>query len=128
VCRTASGGEKRFYVLQFPESVDDGEAGGLAAKMRERLGEGQPEMGELPPLLTFEFTDEEREEIGEAIAMTDAAKRMTEECASADRPDTCGRKPKQGITWKRFWDQFFNIRKPTCDDGWNGREYTTSCD
>ena len=50
VCRTASGAEESFYVLQLAEGVeDDGEAGGLAMKMQKKLGEEQPEMGDLPP-------------------------------------------------------------------------------
>ena len=47
--------------------------------------------------MKFDFTEEEKIEIGEAMAETDAIKRMTDECAGADRPDTCGPKPKQGI-------------------------------
>jgi hypothetical protein len=97
VCRTASGAKKSFYVLQLAEGADDGEAGGLALKMQKKLGIEQPEMGELPPFMQFEFTDEEKIELGEAMAETDAIKRMTEECAGADRPDTCGPKPKQGL-------------------------------
>ena len=100
VCRTASGAKDSFYVLQLAEGADDGEAGGLAAKMQKKLGTEQAEVGELPPLLTFEFTDEERKEIGEVLAETDAIKRMTEECASADRPETCGPMPKQGAAWQ----------------------------
>ena len=110
VCRTVSGAKDSFYVLQLAEGADDGEAGGLAAKMQKKLGTEQAEVGELPPLLTFEFTDEERKEIGEVLAETDAIKRMTEECASADRPETCGPKPKQGamastllFTLLRWW-------------------------
>ncbi|MFT5089305.1 MAG: hypothetical protein ACI8PG_003673, partial [Planctomycetota bacterium] len=76
VCRTASGAEESFYVLQLPMVVeDDGEAGGLDMKMQKKLGEEQPEMGDLPPLLTFEFTAEERTEMDEAIAETDAGRR-----------------------------------------------------
>ena len=97
VCRTASGAKDSFYVLQLAEGADDGEAGGLAAKFHEEHGTGQAEVGELPPLLTFEFTEEERIEMGEVLAATDAMKRMSEECAGADRPDTCGPKPKQGL-------------------------------
>lgn len=97
VCRTASGAKDSFYVLQLAEGADDGEAGGLAAKFHEKHGTGQAEVGELPPLLTFEFTEEERIEMGEVLAATDAIKRMSEECAGADRPDTCGPKPKQGV-------------------------------
>ena len=54
-------------------------------------------MGALPPLMQFDFTDEEKIEIGEAIAGTDAIKRMTEECAGEDRPDGCGPENKQCI-------------------------------
>jgi hypothetical protein len=97
VCRTVSGAKDSFYVLQLAEGADDGEAGGLALKMQKKLGIEQPEMGELPPFMQFEFTDEEKIELGEAMAETDAIKRMTEECAGADRPDTCGPKPKQGL-------------------------------
>ena len=117
VCRTASGAEESFYVLRMPlaegdahdvprrgllanqEAVeeDEGETGGFAAKFHEKHGTGQAEMGELPPFMQFEFTDEEKIELGEAMAETDAMKRMTEECTGADRPDTCGPKPKQGV-------------------------------
>ena len=113
VCRTASGAEESFYVLRMPLAEGDAHdvpRRGLAAKFHEKHGTEQPEVGELPPLLTFEFTDEERKEIGEALAETDAIKRMTEECASADRPETCGPKPKQGamastllFTLLRWW-------------------------
>jgi hypothetical protein len=69
-------------------------------------------MGELPPVMQFEFTEEEKIEIGEAMAETDAIQRMIEECAGADRPDTCGPPPKQGgawrvagavTSWMKFW-------------------------
>jgi hypothetical protein len=100
VCRTASGAEESFYVLRMPLAEGDAHdvpRRGLAAKFHEKHGTGQPEMGELPPFMQFEFTDEEKIEIGEAMAETDAMKRMREECAGADRPDTCGPKPKQGF-------------------------------
>ena len=97
MCRTASGAKDSFYVLQLAEGADDGEAGGLALKMQKKLGIEQPEMGELPPFMQFEFTEEERIEMGEVLAATDAMKRMSEECAGADRPVTCGPKPKQGV-------------------------------
>jgi hypothetical protein len=103
VCRTASGAEESFYVLQLAEGVeDDGEAGGLAMKMQKKLGEEQPEMGDLPPFLTFEFTEEERIEMGEVLADTDAFKRMTEECSSADRPESCGPIiPSRSEVWRQ---------------------------
>jgi hypothetical protein len=101
ICDTKDGAKDSFYVLQLAEGADDGEAGGLAAKFHEKHGTGQPEMGELPPAMQFDFTDEEKIEIGEAMAETDAIKRMIEECAGADRPDTCGPKPKQGV-WTNF--------------------------
>ncbi len=109
VCRTASGANDSFYVLQLAVGADDGEAGDLDSSIKMTLELEQPEMGEATSLLQFEFTDEEREEIGEAIAETDAIKRMTEECASADRPDTCGPKPKQGMSGEScgFWGSFF---------------------
>ena len=100
VCRTASGAEESFYVLRMPLAEGDAHdvpRRGLAAKFHEKHGTEQPEMGELPPFMQFEFTDEEKIELGEAMAETDAIKRMTEECAGADRPDTCGPKPKQGL-------------------------------
>jgi hypothetical protein len=97
VCRTASGANDSFYVLQLAAGADDGEAGDLDSSIKMTLELEQPEMGVLPPLLQFEFTDEEKIELGEAMAETDAMKRMTEECAGADRPDSCGPKPKQGI-------------------------------
>jgi hypothetical protein len=106
VCRTASGAKDSFYVLRVPDQDDqedveddEGEGGGLAAKWQKDLAQEQPEMGELPPFMQFEFTEEEKIEIGEAMAETDAMKRMTEECAGADRPDTCGPKPKQSIVF-----------------------------
>ena len=100
-CRTASGAKDSFYVLQLAEGADDGEAGGLVAKFHEKHGTGQPEMGELPPFKQFEFTEEEKIEIGEAMAGTDAIKRMNDECAGADRPDTCGPTSTQGIDWQK---------------------------
>jgi hypothetical protein len=94
VCRTASGAEESFYVLQLAEGVeDDGEAGGLAAKFREKqesVEPGQIEFGDLPPYMQFEFTEEESAEIDEALDGTDAIQRMNEECAGADAPETCG--------------------------------------
>jgi len=100
VCRTASGAKDSFYVLQLAEGADDGEAGGLAAKMQKKLGTEQAEVGELPPLLTFEFTEEERIEMGEVLAATDAVKRMTEECSSADRPESCGPQVINKEAWR----------------------------
>ena len=47
--------------------------------------------------MKFDFTEEEKIEIGEAMAETDAIKRMMEECASTDRPDTCGPKTTEGL-------------------------------
>jgi len=73
VCRTAEGAQKSFYVFHFAEGTDDGEAGGLAAKMQKKLGTEQPEMGELPPFLLFDGTEEEWREIEIAIGETDAA-------------------------------------------------------
>ena len=57
-------------------------------------------MGELPHLLTFEFTEEERIEMGEVLAATDAVKRMTEECSSADRPESCGPQVINKEAWR----------------------------
>lgn len=43
------------------------------------------------PFLLFDWTEEEKLEIEEAIAGTEAAKRLIVECSSADRPDRgCG--------------------------------------
>ena len=104
ICDTKDGAKDSFYVLRVPDQddqedveEDEGETGGLAAKFHEKYGTGQPEMGELPPFMQFDFTDEEKIEIGEAIAGTDAIKRMAEECAGEDRPDGCGPESKQGI-------------------------------
>ena len=87
MCRTAEGAQKSFYVFHFAEGADDGEAGGLAAKMQKKLGTEQPE---LPPFLLFDWTEEEWREINIAIGETDAANRMSEECAGADAPEACG--------------------------------------
>ena len=64
--------------------------------------------------MKFDFTEEEKMEIGEAMAETDAIKRMNLKCAGADRPDACGQDFKQGImrlpsgvpgrcTWGFWW-------------------------
>jgi hypothetical protein len=122
VCRTASGAKKSFYVLQLAEGADDGEAGGLAAKFHEKHGTGQPEMGVLPPFMLFDFTDEEKIEIGEAMAETDAIQRMVEECAGADRPDTCGPKVKQGFLrdgLTPFWQDGGGCEGDGCDEGFD---------
>ena len=93
ICDTKDGAKDSFYVLQLAEGADDGEAGGLAAKFREKqesVEPGQIEVGDLPPYMQFEFTEEERDEIDEAMEGTDAIQRMNEECAGADAPETCG--------------------------------------
>jgi hypothetical protein len=90
VCRTASGAEESFYVLQLAEGVeDDVEAGGLAAQVpgvfRSRSGYRMTiELSDLPPSMQFEFTEEESAEIAEAMAGTDAMQRMNEECTGPD--------------------------------------------
>jgi hypothetical protein len=104
VCRTASGAEESFYVLRMPLAEGDAHdvpRRGLADKFHEKHGTGQPEMGALPPLLTFEWTKEEKLEIQEAMAGTDAFQRFEEECSSAEPPETCGSNSRKRASWAK---------------------------
>jgi hypothetical protein len=115
VCRTASGAEESFYVLQLAEGVeDDGEAGGLAAKFHEKHGTGQAEESSAThfPFLLFDWNEEELKEIIVAIGETDAAKRMIEECAdpSEQQMEACGISDNNSIgAWqaRRCYDHFW---------------------
>ena len=95
VCDTKDGAKDSFYVLHLgdqddQEAVeeDEGETGGLARKMQKKVrnkingdglgsGFGGPNGGGLLP--DFDWTEDEKEEIREALEDTDAWSRFIEE-------------------------------------------------
>ena len=85
VCDTRDGEEDTFYVLIMGPPVDEDyedeeESGGIADALRKkqskRMREKQGGGGMLPD---FDWTEEEREEMAEALEATDAWQRFVEE-------------------------------------------------
>ena len=88
VCDTKDGAKDSFYVLRVPDQddqedveEDEGEVGGLALKLQKKVrdkisgdglgsGFGGPNGGGLLP--DFDWTEDEKEEIREALEDTDA--------------------------------------------------------
>ena len=95
VCDTKDGAKDSFYVLRVPDQddqedveEDEGETGGLAKKLQKKVrdkisgdglgsGFGGPNGGGLLP--DFDWTEDEKEEIREALEDTDAWSRFIEE-------------------------------------------------
>ena len=95
VCDTKDGAKDSFYVLRVPDQddqedveEDEGETGGLALKLQKKVrdkisgdglgsGFGGPNGGGLLP--DFDWTEDEKEEIREALEDTDAWNRFIEE-------------------------------------------------
>ena len=95
VCETKDGAKDSFYVLHLGDQddqedveEDEGETGGLARKMQKKVrdkingdglvsGFGGPNGGGLLP--DFDWTEDEKEEIREALEDTDAWGRFIEE-------------------------------------------------
>ena len=130
VCRTASGAEESFYVLQLAEGVeDDGEAGGLAAKFHKKHGTGHDEESSANHFrfMLFDWNEEELKEIIVALGETDAAKRMIEECAdpSEEQMEVCGISDKksawrgeEGSGYSSRWGGNGSGNEGQCDHWW----------